>query len=126
MFDALIRDQKLPPEELETLQAERAIRHARFAMENTRFYRDKYSAAGFTLDDLRDPAAFSSLPVIEKADVRDHFADFRSTEATSKNSKISASGGEHRRAPSPIAGPADADAHSRVAATVVVGSRGLR
>lgn len=93
MYRELMRDQNLPFEQLDSLQNERAIAHARFAMQNTKFYRDAYSAAGFTLDDLRDPAAFSSLPIVNKSDIRDHFEEFRSTEATAKNSKISTTGG---------------------------------
>ncbi len=93
MFLELLRDERLEPEQLAALQAERAIRHARFAMANTRFYRELYTSAGFTLEDLDDPAAFSELPMVDKSHVREHFADFRSTEATDRNSRISTTGG---------------------------------
>jgi len=93
MYRKLVAAERLPPEDLETLQASRAIAHARFAFENTSYYRDRYSDAGFTLDDLRDPAAFTELPIIDKSEVRAHFEDFRSSEATEANSKISATGG---------------------------------
>ncbi|MEO6944861.1 MAG: hypothetical protein ABI053_09140 [Lacisediminihabitans sp.] len=93
MFRQLMRDQFLDPDDLERLQAERAIRHARFAMQHTRFYRDRYTAAGFTLADLDDPAAFSELPIIEKSEVRNDPAAFRSSEATDRNSKATVTGG---------------------------------
>lgn len=93
MFRQLLRDERLQPDEIAALQAERAIGHARFAMQNTRFYREFYSGAGITLDDLRDPAAFAALPVVEKSHVRERFEDFRSIEATTRNSRISTTGG---------------------------------
>jgi phenylacetate-CoA ligase len=93
MYDQLMRDAVLEPDELEKLQARRAIDHARFAMQHTEFYRTRYSDAGFTLKDLEDPAAFSELPMVTKADVRDDPDRFRSSEATAANSKVSATGG---------------------------------
>ncbi|WP_313544430.1 phenylacetate--CoA ligase family protein [Leifsonia aquatica] len=93
MFERLLHDQSLAPEELAAVQARRAIDHARFAYESTRFYRDLYRDAGITPTDLTDPAAFPSLPIVQKADVRAHFEDIRSTEATPENSVISTSGG---------------------------------
>ncbi len=93
MYERLVRDQRLEPEELADLQTRRAIDHARFAYENTRFYRDLYTDAGITADDLRDPAAFTSLPIVTKADVRAHFDDIRSSEATPQNTVVSTSGG---------------------------------
>jgi phenylacetate-CoA ligase len=93
MYRQLLADERLPPHELDALQSARAIAHARFAMENTAFYRDRYSAAGFTVDDLRDPAAFAELPIIDKTDVRENFDGFRSAEANEANSKVSATGG---------------------------------
>jgi len=93
MYRQLKRDERLAPEVLAAEQARRAIDHARFAMQNTVFYRDYYGAAGFTVDDLRDPAAFAELPIVEKSHVRENFAAFTSTESTPRNSKISASGG---------------------------------
>lgn len=93
MYRNLVRDQSLEPDKSAELQAERAIAQARFAMANTEFYRERYSSAGFTLKDLDDPAAFTELPIVEKADVRDNSNLFRSSEATDRNSKVSVTGG---------------------------------
>ncbi|MCW2530180.1 MAG: hypothetical protein JWM76_5040, partial [Pseudonocardiales bacterium] len=93
MYRKLTRDASLPAAELEALAAERAIKHARFAMEHTPFYRDLYSSVGLNLRDLEDPAAFGYLPTVTKADVRNHAELFRSTEATDSNSSVSATGG---------------------------------
>ena len=92
-FEDLVSHEVLAPAELADLQSHRALAQARFAMEHTRFYRDLYRDAGFTVDDLHDPAAFDELPVIDKAQVREHGELFRSDEATPHNSKRVATGG---------------------------------
>lgn len=93
MYARLLHDQRLDQEELLRVQHRRAIDHARFAYDSTRFYRELYDEAGITRTDLEDPATFPSLPIVTKQDVRDRFQDIRSTEATHKNSVISTSGG---------------------------------
>jgi len=88
----LVND-RLSPEELQRLQDERSIAHARFAMQHTRFYAQLYRDAGFRLDDLRDPAAFTELPTISKTDVREHFERFKTDEAISRNVTTNVTGG---------------------------------
>ncbi|NYD68407.1 phenylacetate--CoA ligase family protein [Agromyces atrinae] len=87
------RNDHLDPAELESLRASRAIAHARFAMQNSPFYRDFYGDAGFSLDDLRDPAAFTALPLLDKETVRANFDTIRTPEATPESSAQSATGG---------------------------------
>src|SRR3954453_19733065 len=93
MFRELMQNAVLPPDRLAALQAERAIVHARFAMEHTVFYRERYRDAGFKLGDLADPAAFEEVPIIDKDDLRAHAETFRSDEATEANTKVSSTGG---------------------------------
>ena len=92
-FRKAVANETLDPDDLEKLQAQRAIDHARFAMESSAFYRERYSDAGFTLDDLKDPAAFESLPIIEKADVRENSELFKTAEATEQNARPAGTGG---------------------------------
>lgn len=92
-FREAVRNERLDPEELARLQERRAIDHARFAMSNSPFYRDRYRDAGFTIDDLNDPAAFAELPIIEKSDVREHPDLFRSSEANEKSARPAGTGG---------------------------------
>lgn len=92
-FREYVKFESLPPEVVLARQRERAVEHARYAMANTDFYRTLYSDAGLTLDDLRDPEAFSSLPVVEKQHVRDHFEGLRTPEATERNAILSMTGG---------------------------------
>lgn len=80
-------------ESLELLSKERAAAHARYAMTSSPFYRDFYSSSGFRLSDLDDPAAFDSLPILDKQIVRENFDSIRTPEASPKNSVQSVSGG---------------------------------
>ncbi|WP_111721546.1 phenylacetate--CoA ligase family protein [Homoserinimonas sp. OAct 916] len=90
---ALQRAETLSAEELLLRQSRRATEQASFAMENTHFYREKYTAAGFTLKDLQDPAAFAELPIVEKNDIRENPELFHTAEATPHNSKPASTGG---------------------------------
>lgn len=92
-FRKLVASETLDPEAVAELQSRRAIDHARFAMENSPFYRDRYAAAGFSLEDLKDPAAFSELPIIEKTDVRENSDLFKTREATDENARPAGTGG---------------------------------
>ncbi|WP_417234455.1 phenylacetate--CoA ligase family protein [Arthrobacter sp.] len=85
--------ERLPAERLAQVTAAASARQARFAMENTEFYRDYYRDAGFTLKDLDDPAAFLELPIVEKSHVREHRELFISKEKTNRNSVESRTGG---------------------------------
>ncbi len=89
----LARHERLDPERLCALQRARAAEIVRFAMSRSDFYRERYARAGVRERDLSDPAAFQSLPVLERADVRDHFERIRSVEATPENSQQEVTGG---------------------------------
>lgn len=90
---ALVANERRDPEELLATQRRRAVDHARFAMQSTRFYRDLYGDAGLTLADLHDPEVFDSLPVVTKDQVRERFDDFVTPEATPRTSAVSKTGG---------------------------------
>ncbi len=92
-YREFLANDHLPTHELQRLQDERSITHARFAMEHSRFYADLYRSAGFRPDDLDDPAAFEELPTVTKADVREHFDDFATDEATDRNTATNVTGG---------------------------------
>jgi len=90
---ALMRNERLEPEALQSLQQARAADLVRFAMAETDYYRDRYAQAGIGARDLADPQAFQSLPVLERADVRENLERIRSREATPSNSQPAATGG---------------------------------
>lgn len=83
----------LDPEPLADISAQRASEHARFAFTHSPFYRELYSSHGFTADDLRDPAAFSTLPIVDKAMLRENFDSIRTDEANDRTSVVSKTGG---------------------------------
>lgn len=92
-FRKIVANERLDPDALAQLEARRAIDHARFAMENSPFYRDRYSAAGFTVKDLQDPSAFAELPIVEKTDVRENSDLFKTNEATAEHTRPAGTGG---------------------------------
>lgn len=89
----LAANERLDPERLRALQHARASEIVRFAMAHSEFYRERYARAGIRERDLSDPAAFRSLPVLERTDVRDGFEQIRSDEATPENSQTEVTGG---------------------------------
>ena len=93
IFDELVANESLSSQAIIAMQRERAAAHAKYAMENTTFYRDFYSAAGFTPADLTDPDAFDELPIVEKHHVREHFEQFKTPEATDRTAVVAMTGG---------------------------------
>ena len=90
---ALTQNERLHPEPLRSLAQASAADIVRFAMAHTDYYRERYARAGIREQDLSDPDAFRSLPVLERADVRDHFERIRSDEATPSNAQYAVTGG---------------------------------
>lgn len=89
----LIAGESMSGEEILARQRRRAAAQARYAMENTAFYREYYSGAGFIPSDLDDPEVFQHLPVVEKEHVRENFELFKTAEATDRTSAVSMTGG---------------------------------
>ncbi|MCH1882703.1 hypothetical protein [Agrococcus sp. ARC_14] len=83
----------LPPKRIEELSLRRAADHARFAMEHSPFYRDYYRDHGFRPSDLADPDAFTVLPLVDKAMLREHGKSIRTDEATDRTAATSKTGG---------------------------------
>lgn len=90
---ALARDERLDPERLAALQHARAAEIVRFAMSHSEFYRERYVRAGIRERDLSDPDVFRSLPVLERADIEEHFERIRTDEATPESSQPEVTGG---------------------------------
>ena len=85
LYSELLHNERLPRDELTRLADARAVEMAAFAYDHSPFYRDLYGDAGLSRADLRDPEAFSSLPVIDRSMVQENQALIRSSEATEAN-----------------------------------------
>jgi phenylacetate-CoA ligase len=90
-YRALIRNERLEEPALQALQRARAAELVAFAVEHTDWYRERYG--GLDLRALSEPGAFESLPVLERDDVRRHFARIRSTEATPRTEQPAVTSG---------------------------------
>ncbi len=66
---------------------------AAFAFDNSPFYRDLYTGAGLSRADLRDPEAFSTLPIIDRTLVKEYASMIRSPEATDASARVALTGG---------------------------------
>ncbi|TBR36179.1 MULTISPECIES: phenylacetate--CoA ligase family protein [Dyella] len=71
------RDQWLSPEQIAALQWQRLQRLLQHAWREVPFYRQRWQAAGITPDDIRSMDDFARLPVLTKADIREHFDDLK-------------------------------------------------
>ena len=80
----------LSAEAIEELSRRRSAAHARFAFAHSPFYRELYSAHGFTAADLRDDEAFSALPFVDKQMLRDNLTAIRTDEANARNTSAPA------------------------------------
>lgn len=90
---AMRRAEAEDPERARILQRDQAMRLARYAFDETPFYRDRYHDAGFNRRDLYDPDSFGELPIIRKAELRERGADFLAPKVPSRLRLNSATGG---------------------------------
>lgn len=93
-IDRVLRQQEnLDPELATRTQRARLMELARYAYDNTSFYRDLYTAAGITQRDLFDPDVVEELPLVQKSDLRDHGAEFLARGVPADRRLTSATGG---------------------------------
>lgn len=93
MYAELMRDQALSTDELHALQHGRAMEMVRLAAGCSPFYRERYRAAGLTTGDLDDQSVLTSVPILEKEDVRGRSPDLHTPEATPGTSRFASTGG---------------------------------
>lgn len=71
------RDQWLAPERIAALQWERLKRLLEHCHREVPFYRQRWDAMGITPDDIRNLDDYARLPLLTKADIREHFEDLK-------------------------------------------------
>ena len=123
---ALMRNERLDPEALRGLQEARTADLVRFAVAQSDYYRERYARAGIDTRDLADPQAFQSLPVLERADVRENFERIRSSRGDTVERPAGGDGRQHRRAAPGVARRPGAAPDARLAAASLVGRRAGR
>lgn len=89
----LLRADSLTPAELQKQSDEAAQDLARFAFEQSPFYRAYYSDHGFTRVDFDDPAVLDALPIMTKQLLRENGQAIPTPEATPKNTSRSVTSG---------------------------------
>jgi len=69
-FFKLQRAQWASPEKLEELQRRRLKKIINFAYENTKFYRERFRAAGITPEDIKDKDDLTKIPITSREDLQ--------------------------------------------------------
>lgn len=80
-------------EQISVLRDRRRLDIARFAAEQSPFYRELYGDHGIRPSDLHDPEVFDSLPFLTKDHVRENFERIKTPEAASRAAVKSVSSG---------------------------------
>lgn len=93
LYHELLANEKLPTEDLRSLSAARAADMACYAFDNSPFYRSLYVGVGLTRNDLRDPGVLASLPVIDRAAVKENSNQIRSTTTRPSDARLALTGG---------------------------------
>lgn len=89
----LLRHERLPPAELESLQNRLARDAAVYAMSASPFYRDFYDSHGIRASDVINHAAWTSLPILDRATVKAHAAEIPTADAHGSNIRQALTGG---------------------------------
>ncbi|HWS50995.1 MAG TPA: hypothetical protein VN241_08295 [Microbacterium sp.] len=96
-FRQMLADERLPPEQARQLTDRRSADIAVHAYRTTPFYREHYSAAGFTESDVARAENFEHLPMLTKAHVQDAGDGLISTTSAGKDRLPSRTGGSTGR-----------------------------
>lgn len=89
----LLAHERMGVEELAALQDQRAARLAAFAMDASPFYRRVYGERGVDPRALADREAWQELPILDRATVKEHGAEFPTPEAVGANVRPAVTGG---------------------------------
>ncbi|WP_333676354.1 phenylacetate--CoA ligase family protein [Dyella sp.] len=76
-LDAYRRDQWLAPEQLAALQWERLQRLLEHCYREVPYYRRRWRELGLTPKDIRNLDDYAALPILTKADIREHFDELK-------------------------------------------------
>lgn len=75
----LLSHEQMSVDELDALNWQRRREIVHFVFNNNAFYRQKYTDVGFEAGDLKEPADFERLPVLEKQEIRENIYDMVSS-----------------------------------------------
>lgn len=89
----LLANQQLAPEQLRALQDQLAEQIVRTAMHDSPYYRRTYGARGVDPGALAEPGAWAELPLLDRATIKQHSAEFPTPEATARNTRPALTGG---------------------------------
>ena len=77
-LDSYQRDQWLTPEQIATLQWERLQQLLEHCQREVPYYRRRWRELGIEVSDIRNLDDYAQLPLLTKADIREHFEQLTS------------------------------------------------
>lgn len=89
----LLNNERLSPEELQTLQDRLSRDIVEFAMNRSPYYARTYGALGVDPTALADADEWAKLPILDRATIKAHTDDFPTPDATPQNIRPALTGG---------------------------------
>lgn len=89
----VLREQSLPPEDLEILHWQRLRRLLDYADSHCPFYRRRFKEAGVRPEDVRGAREFAAIPVLTRQDLAEYVAEMVSDETSLKRLRLVTTGG---------------------------------
>src|SRR5690242_12220609 len=90
---ALMQGMKIQPDHLQAIQLRRLRSVITYAYEHTVYYRETMDSLGIRPQDVRSLADLRYFPVINRADVKEHFADLLARGVDASRCKVTHSSG---------------------------------
>ena len=92
-YRMILRNQYLPPEELEDMNWVRRRRLLHFAWEKVPFYREKYGSLGLHPNDIKSPDDFRKIPPLTRRELKENFGALIAEGISPHDMRLSTTGG---------------------------------
>ncbi len=92
-FREVLHNQYISQDELEALNWHRTQQLMEYAYQHVPYYKEKFMAIGLVPSEITQPEYYSQVPVLTRDDLRVNFEKLISDEATTRDLKISTTGG---------------------------------
>lgn len=92
-YETLMRNQGLPPEEIEQTSWTHTRRLLEYAYRHVPYYRQRFDSLGLRPADITRPDHYVQVPPLTRADLVNHFSSLLSDEASLSEVRLSSTGG---------------------------------
>ena len=92
-YEALMRNQILPPDQIEQISWDNTRRLLQYAYEHVTYYKPRFNSIGLRPEDITKPEHFTQVPLLRRDDLTEHFQSLLSNEVSLSDVRISSTGG---------------------------------